>query len=48
MWIQILKSRFIIQEIVSDPQFIADGASRFDVEQGELGTNREIILKTDH
>ena len=28
---------FNIQEIVSDPQFIVQGTSRFDLYQGELG-----------
>ena len=28
---------FALQEIVSNPQLFVDGASRFDVQQGELG-----------
>lgn len=26
-----------MQEITGDPQFMVDGASRFDIQQGELG-----------
>ena len=27
----------MLQEICDDPQFVSEGASRFDVQQGELG-----------
>ena len=31
------KQLFYFQEICQRPKFIAEGATRFDVEQGELG-----------
>lgn len=34
-----------LQEIASNPQLFIEGASRFDVQQGELGKqNKNIIL----
>lgn len=35
VWVE--ESFLFLQEIVRDPQFFVGGASRFDVQQGELG-----------
>lgn len=39
---------YLEKEIVSDPQLFVGGASRFDVQQGELGNAQRSIRVPSH